>query len=79
MNYKYLKILSYTFQLKVKNSAYFKKPQETPAVSAEEVFVFQCPATIKGGRQCAELAMEEKTLMVHWGSQVTANQSPVLH
>ena len=78
MNYKYLKILSYTFQLKVKNKK-IKKPQETPAVSAEEVFVFQCPATIKGGRQCAELAMEEKTLMVHWGSQVTANQSPVLH
>ena len=42
--------------------------QSRSPVDEDEVYVFQCPVTTKGGRQCAELAMDVRSLMIHWGS-----------
>ena len=39
----------------------------------EEVSVFQCPAMMKGGRQCPDLAMDIDTLRVHWSTQHSSN------
>ena len=39
----------------------------------EEVSVFQCPAMMKGGRQCPDLAMDINTLRVHWSTQHSSN------
>ena len=39
------------------------------AGAEEEVRVYQCPAAVKGGRQCPELAMDTSSLRIHWGSQ----------
>ena len=46
---------------------------QTQEPEKEEVSVFQCPAVMKGGRQCPDLAMDINTLRVHWSTQHSSN------
>ena len=45
----------------------------TAQTQPEEVSVFQCPAVIKGGKPCPDLAMDINTLRVHWSTQHSSN------
>ena len=40
-----------------------------PEDAVSEVTIYQCPALVKNGKQCPELAMDRDSLLIHWGSQ----------